>query len=1063
MAVRPLPDPDAASITLARCRVLATAVVFLGLMAAGSTGADTGSGVSPGFPLYLGAGFHEPPTIGVSSAVSPAFVLYLGAGFQAPPDIAVASGFGPAFALWLGRLSEGTAVSPVTALDTRYGDPSFVAAPDHLEAVAIPCSDLVRMSWADNSSDETGFEIQDKPAGFDVTWYTRLAVEPAGTTSYTYSPGDGLSHTYRVRAIRVLASSAYSNEATVRTDGMNGPPAPPTGFVVKSSGDARMMRAHLWPPEGAADWKGVSAVLIFQYAEDFDHLVASIIKPLDEDAEGEQIVDGFVGDPDVEYYFRATCINSLEQSGAAATTGPISPRLAPILLVHGIWSNGDVWGPIWSNGLRVRGYEAQRWNAITFPQPGASWVSEVLELRDAVSELLSGDWATDELVDIVAHSQGGLVARMFVEKLRSGRHQVRNLVMLGTPNHGGRFSTLATWCGFAEKSPGVYDLITNSSALRWLNFGNLDQKDKICADSPSEAIDNGLVTYYTLAGTGPSLIRCEHRPDIEHLLCWLEKAEADDPVGWCSSDGVVPWKSVRLRTLSPSNQWLDTELCDLTTGLVHSSIIAYPPESVGMLESPAVVDFVLDILDGGDLPCRNPHTPARLEDSSEGAGGGYSEPTFSLISSTTDSLGPSGTRTYEAPVDSSEGVAFFASWEDSPVTIRLISPDSTIFVPADTAAVPGLQYERDDTLGYVALAMLNPVPGTWRAEVITGGGPGLTHYTVDWVAQDGGLRLSGGADPEVVDPGEPVVLTATLSQDGAPMPAATSAVVTSPSGVRLPVTLVDDGTAGDSMAVDGTYTGTIAAPNEDGVCTVAISSETSLPVGGTAARFIERTFSVVKQPDLTLSAADIRWAPRIGFVGRNAELCATIHNVGNAGADTVAVTFENLSTGAILGQIRVAVAAGDSAIARILWVPSVRGKHQVTVSVARVGGVERDVTNNTAEVVLPVAGPTPTAGVGESETVSPARPWFAPPFPNPFRSRVVLEFDVASPGPVRLRVFDVQGRLIRTLVTESLPAGRYTRAWDGVSDAGAPVGSGFYFIQMVAPEHRQTRKVLLLR
>ena len=84
--------------------------------------------------------------------------------------------------------------------------------------------------------------------------------------------------------------------------------------------------------------------------------------------------------------------------------------------------------------------------------------------------------------------------------------------------------------------------------------------------------------------------------------------------------------------------------------------------------------------------------------------------------------------------------------------------------------------------------------------------------------------------------------------------------------------------------------------------------------------------------------------------------------------------------------------------------------------------------------------------------------------PNPFNPTTAIRFEVpAGGGTVRLRVFDVSGRLVRTLVDGAVPGGMRSAAWDGCDDRGAPVASGVYFYRLEAPGYTQTRKTALVK
>ncbi len=68
--------------------------------------------------------------------------------------------------------------------------------------------------------------------------------------------------------------------------------------------------------------------------------------------------------------------------------------------------------------------------------------------------------------------------------------------------------------------------------------------------------------------------------------------------------------------------------------------------------------------------------------------------------------------------------------------------------------------------------------------------------------------------------------------------------------------------------------------------------------------------------------------------------------------------------------------------------------------------------------------------------------------PNPFNPRTTIKYDLPEIGPVRLSVFDVAGRLVRTLVDESVAQGRHEAVWDGRDSSGREVGSGSYLARL---------------
>jgi hypothetical protein len=82
--------------------------------------------------------------------------------------------------------------------------------------------------------------------------------------------------------------------------------------------------------------------------------------------------------------------------------------------------------------------------------------------------------------------------------------------------------------------------------------------------------------------------------------------------------------------------------------------------------------------------------------------------------------------------------------------------------------------------------------------------------------------------------------------------------------------------------------------------------------------------------------------------------------------------------------------------------------------------------------------------------------------PNPFVNTSEIQFSVARRGPVRLSIFDVSGRLIRTILDGELSGGEHTANWDGRNSAGALVTAGVYFTRLEALDATQTKKTVFL-
>jgi hypothetical protein len=85
-------------------------------------------------------------------------------------------------------------------------------------------------------------------------------------------------------------------------------------------------------------------------------------------------------------------------------------------------------------------------------------------------------------------------------------------------------------------------------------------------------------------------------------------------------------------------------------------------------------------------------------------------------------------------------------------------------------------------------------------------------------------------------------------------------------------------------------------------------------------------------------------------------------------------------------------------------------------------------------------------------------------FPNPFRESTTIEFFLLNSNtPTTLKVYNIRGQRVKTLVNSTLNAGLHPVIWDGTDDSGRRVRSGIYFYHLRAGNHSSARKMLFLR
>ena len=83
-------------------------------------------------------------------------------------------------------------------------------------------------------------------------------------------------------------------------------------------------------------------------------------------------------------------------------------------------------------------------------------------------------------------------------------------------------------------------------------------------------------------------------------------------------------------------------------------------------------------------------------------------------------------------------------------------------------------------------------------------------------------------------------------------------------------------------------------------------------------------------------------------------------------------------------------------------------------------------------------------------------------YPNPFNPTATIEFDVPEPGRVRLVIYDLRGRIVRTLIDTPRESGVWRLVWDGTDDHQRRVATGLYICHLEVAGRSETSKMLML-
>jgi len=84
-------------------------------------------------------------------------------------------------------------------------------------------------------------------------------------------------------------------------------------------------------------------------------------------------------------------------------------------------------------------------------------------------------------------------------------------------------------------------------------------------------------------------------------------------------------------------------------------------------------------------------------------------------------------------------------------------------------------------------------------------------------------------------------------------------------------------------------------------------------------------------------------------------------------------------------------------------------------------------------------------------------------YPNPFNPSTSINFTIHKAGQVQLKIYDINGQLVKTLLNERKSAGDHISKWNATNNADERVNSGIYFSKLTANNQNKTRRMVLLK
>ncbi len=105
----------------------------------------------------------------------------------------------------------------------------------------------------------------------------------------------------------------------------------------------------------------------------------------------------------------------------------------------------------------------------------------------------------------------------------------------------------------------------------------------------------------------------------------------------------------------------------------------------------------------------------------------------------------------------------------------------------------------------------------------------------------------------------------------------------------------------------------------------------------------------------------------------------------------------------------------------------------------------------------------PATGVDKEKTAMPDKFALEQNYPNPFNPTTIIKYTLPKEVDVTLKLYNMRGQEVKTLVSKKQLAGNYVVEWDGRDNNGIAVSTGIYFYRIQAGKFNRTNKMLLIK
>ncbi len=184
--------------------------------------------------------------------------------------------------------------------------------------------------------------------------------------------------------------------------------------------------------------------------------------------------------------------------------------------------------------------------------------------------------------------------------------------------------------------------------------------------------------------------------------------------------------------------------------------------------------------------------------------------------------------------------------------------------------------------------------------------------------------------------------------------------------------------------------------------------------------------------------------------GRGADsVFVAISEYGSADRDAVSINPESFE-----------IAAGDSLSVSFSVLPQLLTVRSYVTRVRVRSKYNSGVQDFDKTIIFTIDAPT---AIGREDDGPPKTFALLQNYPNPFNASTAIRYDLPLKTHVTIKIYNVRGREITTLLNEEQAAGRHSVLWDGKDHSGRTLSTGVYIYRIQANQFSKTKKLLLLR